>query len=64
MLRLYADPTKARHLLGFRPQVAFQEGLARLRDWYLSLGKSPQELLQDEVVRNWEAQEKGVHDNA
>lgn len=61
VLRLYADPTMARQMLGFRPQVAFQEGLARLRDWYLSLGKSPQEILQDEVVRNWECQEERAY---
>ncbi len=61
VLRLYADTTHARQLLGFRPQVAFEDGLARLRDWYLSLGKSPEELLQDEVVRNWESQVEGVH---
>lgn len=56
VLRLYADTTQARELLGFRPQVGFEEGLGRLRDWYLSLGKSPEALLQDEVVRNWESQ--------
>lgn len=60
VLRLYADTTKARQLMGFRPRVGFQEGLARLRDWYRGLGHSPDELLQDEVVRNWERQEEGA----
>jgi UDP-glucose 4-epimerase len=64
VLRLYADTTQARELLGFRPQVGFEEGLARLRDWYLSLGRSPEDLLQDEVVRNWESQVEGVHDKS
>jgi UDP-glucose 4-epimerase len=61
VLRLFADTGKARQLMGFRPQVAFQEGLARLRDWYRGLGQSPDELLHDEVVRSWERQEEGAH---
>lgn len=61
VLRLYADTTQARHLLGFRPQIAFEEGLNRLRDWYRGLGKSPEELLEDEIVRNWEGREQAKH---
>lgn len=61
VLRLYADASKAHRLLGFQTQVALQDGLTRLRDWYLGLGKSPEVLLQDEVVRNWERQEEGHH---
>jgi len=56
-LRLCADITKARQLLGFEPKVTFREGLARLRDWYLSLGQPPEKLLEREVVRNWEPNE-------
>lgn len=62
VLRLYADPAKARHLLGFQPRVSFQQGLARLRDWYLSQGKSAEDLLADEVVRNWERPAIGGYD--
>lgn len=61
VLRLCADPAQARQLLGFQPRVALPEGLTRLRDWYLGLGKSPEELLQDEVVRNWELQKEVAH---
>ena len=53
-LRLYADTTKARQLLGFEPKVTLHEGLSRLKDWYLSLGQSVEELLEQEVVHNWE----------
>ena len=53
--RLYADTTKARKLLGFKPKPSLRVGLGRLRDWYLSLGKSPAELLKDEVLHNWKA---------
>jgi UDP-glucose 4-epimerase len=53
VLRLYADSTLARELLGFAPEVPLREGLARLRDWYLGLERSPEELLRDEIVRIW-----------
>jgi UDP-glucose 4-epimerase len=53
-LRLCADISLARSMLGFQPRIALDEGLVRLRDWYLSLGQSPAELLALEKVRNWE----------
>jgi len=55
VLRLYADTTRARELIGFEPETTLPEGLAKLRDWYSSRGKSPEELLEEETVRNWEA---------
>jgi len=55
VLRLYADTSRARELLGFQTRVSLKDGLARLKEWYQSLGKSPEELLKDEVPRNWEA---------
>ena len=54
VLRLYANTTKAHQLLGFEARVTLREGLARLKDWYLSLGQPPELLLEQEVVRNWE----------
>jgi UDP-glucose 4-epimerase len=54
VLRLCADITKARQLLGFEPEVTLREGLTRLRDWYVSLGQPPEVLLEQEVVHNWE----------
>jgi UDP-glucose 4-epimerase len=57
VLRLYADTTKARQLLGFEPTVTLRQGLTRLRDWYLSLGQPPEALLEQEIVRNWELTE-------
>jgi UDP-glucose 4-epimerase len=55
VLRLYADTSKARRLLGFQPTVSLPEGLGRLKAWYESLGRSPQDLLAQEIVHNWEA---------
>ncbi|MBN1994172.1 MAG: SDR family NAD(P)-dependent oxidoreductase [Anaerolineae bacterium] len=57
VLRLYADTTKARQLLGFEPQLSLRQGLTKLRDWYLSLEQSPEALLEQEVVRNWQLAE-------
>jgi UDP-glucose 4-epimerase len=58
VLRLYADTSKARELLGFVPTVTLQDGLVRLRDWYLQSSLSPAELLEQERLRNWEPIEK------
>ena len=54
VLRLYADSSKAGELLGFEPQISMNEGLYRLKSWYDSLGQSPEDLLEQEKVRNWE----------
>ncbi len=53
--RLLAESSKARDLFGFRPTVALPEGLARLRDWYSSQKETPEKLLEQEVLLNWEA---------
>lgn len=53
VLYLSPDTTLARQLLGFKPRVSLREGLSLLRDWYLSLGVSPEELLEAEVPFNW-----------
>jgi UDP-glucose 4-epimerase len=54
VLRLYADMSQARSLLGYEPQVRLEDGLRLLLDWYRSQNASPEQLLQDEVVRNWD----------
>lgn len=54
VLRLCADSSRARRLLGFAPTVTLREGLTRLRDWYLAQGRSPEALLEQEFVHNWE----------
>jgi UDP-glucose 4-epimerase len=56
--RLYADATRARELLGFAPQSSLRDGLTRLRDWYMGLDKSPTQLLEDEILHNWEAKRR------
>jgi UDP-glucose 4-epimerase len=54
VLRLYAKTTNASNLLGFKPEVSLREGLIKLRNWYRSLGQSPECLLKNEFVRNWD----------
>lgn len=54
VMRLYADSTRARKLLGFEPKVTLHDGLARLKTWYAQLDESPGKLLEEEIVRNWE----------
>lgn len=51
--RLVADVARARTLLGYEPKVSLSEGLQRLLEWYRDQNKSPEELLEQEVVRNW-----------
>lgn len=55
VLRLLSDSSKARNTFGFRTTVALRDGLTRLRDWYAAQGKSAEELLQAEVLLNWES---------
>jgi len=52
--RLYADMSQAKSLLGYEPKVRLEEGLAMLLAWYRSKDASPEQLLRDEVVRNWD----------
>ena len=54
VLRLCADMSQARALLGYEGRVPLAEGLAHLLEWYRSLGVAPEELLRHEVVRNWD----------
>jgi len=57
LMRLCADSTRAQKVLGYKPVVSLTEGLTRLKAWYLSRKKSPETLLKDEVLHNWDAGE-------
>jgi len=54
VMRLYSNSDRVKALTGFEPKIGLIEGLTRLKDWYQSLGAPPEELLQDEVVKNWQ----------
>ncbi len=53
VLRLCADMSLARVLLGYEVHVPLVEGLEYLLDWYRGLGTTAEELLRSEVIRNW-----------
>jgi UDP-glucose 4-epimerase len=55
VLRLYADMSHARETLGFAPRVSLREGLDALLAWYRRQNVTPQELLEREIVHNWQA---------
>ncbi len=56
VVRLLSDSSKAKELLDFNTTIKLRDGLLRLRDWYTTQGQSPEELLEQEVERNWEVQ--------
>ena len=59
VLRLYADMSHARVSIGYAPTTTLRQGLERLLAWYHQQGTPPEELLQGEVVRNWERDSSG-----
>ncbi len=54
VLRLYADSSKAYEMLGFRARMSFKQGLTELLAWYASQERTPEQMLADEVEKNWE----------
>ena len=54
VLRLYANSSRAKDVLGFEPKVFLRNGLMQLKNWYLQMDASPDSLLQSEKPRNWE----------
>jgi UDP-glucose 4-epimerase len=55
VLRLYADVTAAQSLLGYTSRVSLADGLAQLLAWYRQQPKTPEQMLEEDVVRNWQA---------
>jgi UDP-glucose 4-epimerase len=51
--RLVADVARARTLLGYEPRVSLSEGVQRLLQWYRDQGKTPEQLLEQEILHNW-----------
>ena len=54
VMRLYADNARARELLGFAPKITLAEGLKKLKEWYLQSKETPEQLLEQEVLHNWQ----------
>ncbi len=55
--RLCADTSRAQRLLGFRAELPFAVGLARLVDSFRRDPQGAKSLLRQDVVRNWETNE-------
>jgi UDP-glucose 4-epimerase len=53
VLRLYADMSRARDLLGYAPKMTMGDGLRALLAWYRTQPATPEQLLEREVVHNW-----------
>ena len=53
VLRLYADTTLARTLLGYQPRTPLGDGLRQLLAWYREQPQTPEQLLESEIVHNW-----------
>ena len=51
--RLVADVARARARLGYEPQVSLSEGLQRLLQWYRDQRRTPEELLEQEILHTW-----------
>lgn len=57
VLRLIADSSLARDVLGYSPRVSLENGLRHLHNWYLASGASAETLLSDERVHNWKVEQ-------
>jgi len=54
VLRLYADMSQAKALLGYTPTTTLEDGLRALLAWYRARPETPEQLLQREIVHNWQ----------
>lgn len=48
------DNAMCKELMGFSPEITIEEGIPHTIAWFESLPFSPKELLQQEVLKNWE----------
>jgi UDP-glucose 4-epimerase len=53
VLRLFADSGRAAELLQYTPQLDLAGGLEQLKAWYLASDSTPEQLLENEIVQNW-----------
>ncbi len=52
--RLCADVSYAKELFGYKPTITLKKGLHHLLQWYKSLDVTIEQLLENEIERNWE----------
>lgn len=54
VLRHLGDNSSYKELTGNLPQTSIEDGIKKTIDWFIGLPFSPQELLNQEVLRSWE----------
>jgi UDP-glucose 4-epimerase len=54
VIRHLGDNSQFKKLLGFSPKISIEEGIRLTINWFQSLPFKPEDLLSDEVLRNWE----------
>ncbi len=54
VLRHLGDDSRFFNLYKFKPKIQIEEGIAKTIDWFKSLPFEPEELLSQEISRNWE----------
>jgi len=52
--RHFGGNAKFEKLVGFTPEIDFLEGVSQTIDWFKSLTFTPEELMSQETLRNWE----------
>lgn len=52
--RHFGDNSKFKKLVGFVPNIGLNEGISQTIEWFQTLPFSPEELISQEELRNWE----------
>jgi UDP-glucose 4-epimerase len=55
--RMCANGARAREIIDYAPEVPLVAGLTRLKEWYLKQEATPDGLLSEECVHNWDRNE-------
>lgn len=55
--RLWVDNRLVQSMIGFRPQVGFEDGIRELVQWFASRPERPEDMLRHIGERNWQASE-------
>ena len=56
MLRLFSDSSKAFSEFGISHEIDFEKGLKNLIMYYSNSDKGLNEMLEEDIIKNWESQ--------
>ena len=54
VMRRIGDNSKFKNLFRPAPRIGIEEGISRTIEWFRTLPFTPEELISEEIVRNWE----------